>query len=338
MAGVPVLIANIVAAIAIVVLLLPGVRGAQPIGRSELLAADAALSRNEQLSQEIAALERKSATAVCSAEDAAGASGDSKGLVPGTPLPPVQPSDPLNSTVEVGGEDLPLVDLIERSVVMIIAKGQNASGNSLGSGFLIDRQRVVTNQHVVGDETDVLVVNKRLGRILPAKVVARTDAPARKGELDLAVLEMSEAPGELAPLPIASSARKLQSVVSAGYPGFLLQVDSDLQRLVGGDLSAAPEMIMNDGVVRRPGQASAAVPFILHSADIAQGNSGGPLVDACGQVLGVNTLTQADGEENYRTGWALASEALLAFLASKGIAATVGSVCQPVLAADQARP
>lgn len=244
------------------------------------------------------------------------------------PLPPVTPPDPRDALVGSGDAATPLVEVIERGVVMVIAE-QGESQLGLGSGFLIDPRHVVTNQHVMGDADTAMIVNRYLGRAVEGRVIARTDVASPKQAPDFAVLELPEPLEGLTPLAIAAGARKLQSVVSAGFPGFLLGTDSDFQRLRAGDLSAAPEVILSEGVVRRPGNVKDATPIILHSADIAQGNSGGPLVDACGQVLGVNTLTVADGEDSYRAGFALASEALLAFLEPLGLSARLGEPCQP---------
>lgn len=264
----------------------------------------------------------------------------------GTPeqpaLPPIAPiADSKDEMVENNGEDMPLVELLERSVVMVVTPAASAgsANQSIGSGFLIDERRIVTNQHVVGNNSEVMVVNKRLGRPTVARVIATTPGPASKGQPDFALLVLGEASVELAALPIARNARKMQRVVSAGYPGFLLQSDADFQRLLAGDNGAAPELILNDGIVRRPVQASAEVPFVLHSADIAQGNSGGPLVDVCGQVLGVNTLVSPVAEQSYSVGWALASEALLTFLSSHDVTPTAtASPCAPQHIAAAANP
>lgn len=368
MGALPILVANIAAAIIFIVLLLPGVLNGETINAQAAAAMAERMEHNAQLDQEIARLKQEAESAACVGDGQPAAQGEQPGNQPGDQpagqedvastgnpkeppslpgpalpaskppapvipipaLPKIEPLNPKEAIVENDGENLPLVDLLERSVVMVVVQGGEGQNPSLGTGFLIDANNVVTNQHVVGEAGEALIVNKHLGRIVAGQVVARTDGPAEKGELDLAVLQMSESPSELTPLRIAKNGRKMQPVISAGFPGFLLKVDSDFRRLQEGDLSAAPEMIMNSGRVRRPGQESAPVPFILHSAEIAQGNSGGPLVDACGQVLGVNTLIQDGTEQSYRTSWALTGEALLGFLATKGMSAVPAeTACYP---------
>ncbi|MGO4135955.1 serine protease [Rhizobium brockwellii] len=359
MVALPLLAANMAAAIVFVILLLPGVLKGESVSGTVAAAMVERIALNAQLDQEITELKQKAQSGVCVGDgksatqqeppmaqrDVASAGNVEEPPPPPQPgpasrfpgaglpmpsLPKIERFEPKEAIVASDGEDLPLVDLLERSVVMIIVQGTEGTSPSIGTGFLIDADHIVTNQHVVGEAGEALIVNKHLGRIITGRVVGRTDGPAKKGELDLAVLRLAERPSELAPLRVAKNGRKLQSVISAGFPGFLLKVDADFQRLQEGDFSAAPELIINSGQIRRPGQASAAVSFILHSAEIAQGNSGGPLVDACAQVLGVNTLIMEGGEQSYRTSWALTGEALLSFLASKGMSATPAeTACNP---------
>ncbi len=57
-----------------------------------------------------------------------------------------------------------------------------------------------------------------------------------------------------------------------------------------------------------------------HSAEISPGNSGGPLVDECGRVVGVNTFAVVDGAQ---AKYALSSADLAAYLKQNGITARV---------------
>ena len=338
MRAVPVVVANLIAAAVLVTLLIPGILTARP-GAEDIASTARAAERIEALNREIGDLHRQSELAVCAPEQAGNPDVGSEATAlpppPGT-LPPIAPRPDVKQTVVEGagdGEDMQLVELLERSVVMVVARTTGGTNeHSIGTGFMIGSQHAITNQHVVGDQTMVDVTSKRLGRVLTAKVVARTPGAAKKGELDFAILVFAEALPELVALPIADNGRKTQSVLSAGYPGFLLGVDAGFQKLAQGDTSAAPELIVSVGAIRLPAQVGVDVPFILHTADIAQGNSGGPLVDACGQVLGVNTLNLSAGEKNYSVGWAIAGSSLMDFLKESGVAANRATKsCRPQL-------
>jgi putative serine protease PepD len=150
-----------------------------------------------------------------------------------------------------------------RSVVTITtADGQ-------GSGFVFgDARRVVTNQHVVGEAREVQV---RLdsGRRLTGEVV-ETDARA-----DLAVVRVREA---LTPLP-GRDARP-----EPGEEVFALGAPLGLSGSVA------------KGVVSAMRQDGPAAGLIQVDVPVNPGNSGGPLIDARGRVLGVTTSKLAEGE------------------------------------------
>jgi S1-C subfamily serine protease len=147
---------------------------------------------------------------------------------------------------------------------------------SIGTGFLIHRAGfIVTNEHVVRNVVDLRV---RLydGRELVACVVG-ADAPT-----DIALLKI-EAPGPLPILPLGDSeaVRVGEPVVAIGNPfGFNHSVTA-------GIVSA------KERVVDRPTSSDARDPelysfFIQTDASINLGNSGGPLLDATGAVIGIS--------------------------------------------------
>ncbi len=138
---------------------------------------------------------------------------------------------------------------------------------SLGSGFIIDANGlVVTNDHVI-DEADEVEVVLQDGTVLPAEIIGRDPAT------DLAVLRVDAG----APLPFVSfgdsdTLRVGEWVVAIGNPfGF------------GGSLTA--------GVVSAQGRDIGGRYDNYLQSDVAinQGNSGGPLFNMDGEVIGVNT-------------------------------------------------
>jgi len=174
--------------------------------------------------------------------------------------------------------DIAATDL---SVVRIVAivDPQHVGG---GTGFIINSDGiVVTNDHVVRDAKAVVVVTGSGNRI--EKHAAKSVWSS--AESDLAILEAADLnrPGlELADY----KPQKGCDVTVLGFPGMV-------DKIAQG--TALAESSLTEGVVGRMMNApwplkSVVIPIIQHSATIHEGNSGGPLLDACGGVLGVNTI------------------------------------------------
>jgi serine protease Do len=147
--------------------------------------------------------------------------------------------------------------------------------NSLGSGFIIDPAGfVVTNNHVIdgADEINVILSN---GTTLPAKLVgADTD-------VDLALLKVdSRTPLSAVPWGDSNAAEVGQWVVAIGNPFGL-----------GGTVTAGIISARNRDI-----QAGSFDDFIQTDAAINKGNSGGPLFNLRGEVIGVNTAIISPGE------------------------------------------
>ena len=155
-----------------------------------------------------------------------------------------------------------------------------ADGVATGSGFLVDRQgTIVTNEHVVAGGP---VVTVRFG---PGAGRVRARVLRRDRDTDLAVLRIpARRAGAAAPLPLGSSraVRVGDLALALGNPfglertltlGIVSAVDREIEAPNGEEI---------DGVVQT-------------DAAINPGSSGGPLLDARGQVIGVNSQAEADG-------------------------------------------
>ena len=147
------------------------------------------------------------------------------------------------------------------------AEGPQAA--SLGSGFIIDEEGyVVTNNHVIADSEDISVVLDD-GSRLKAKVIGRDT------KTDLALLKV-EAGRPLAHVQFGDSdgARVGDWVIAVGNPfGLGNSVSAGIVSARGRDINAGP---YDD--------------FLQTDAPINRGNSGGPMFDLEGKVIGVNTL------------------------------------------------
>ncbi|WP_086662915.1 S1C family serine protease [Lentzea kentuckyensis] len=149
--------------------------------------------------------------------------------------------------------------------------------NGLGSGVILSADgRILTNNHVVASSGGQLTVKFNDGRELPATVV-NTD-PAS----DLAVLQVSGASG-LTPIKWADSGsvKVGDAVMAIGSP-------SGLQGTVTtGIVSALDRKVTVPGETRRSQPVS--YQAIQTDASINPGNSGGALVNAAGELIGINS-------------------------------------------------
>ncbi|MFO7573073.1 MAG: trypsin-like peptidase domain-containing protein [Gaiellaceae bacterium] len=153
-----------------------------------------------------------------------------------------------------------------------------APSSALGSGFVVDKAgHIVTNYHVVRDASQIRVSFSNQDTV-EAKLVG-TDPST-----DLAVLQVDTDASALTPLPLgdSDSVRVGDPVVAIGNPFGLSRtatagIVSALQRLI-----QAPNQFTIDHVIQT-------------DAPINKGNSGGPLLNERGQVIGVNTQIETGG-------------------------------------------
>jgi hypothetical protein len=80
---------------------------------------------------------------------------------------------------------------------------------------------------------------------------------------------------------------------------------------------------LTDGKISAIQTSPGGLKIMPHTAAVSGGNSGGPLVDACGRVVGVNTFITADQEQVAHNNYAQKSDALIAFLQANGVAVNV---------------
>ena len=178
-----------------------------------------------------------------------------------------------------------------------------------GSGFAVAPNRIVTNAHVVQVAADadkdlvaVGVVPSEGSQSYRARVLAVD--PAR----DLALLELEQ--GTVPPIALYAGPMEDGSPVAAlGYPG---NVDLATAR-------SAEDYIRPLPPTRSVGIFSNVRPIngivtLLHTANIARGHSGGPLLDQCGRVLGVNTLITRNQDGDAPFAFAVANRELTTFL------------------------
>ena len=209
------------------------------------------------------------------------------------------------------------VDAAARGVVRVVligTDGEEVFPISHGSGFAVTPQKIVTNAHVIREalQDDTL----RIG-IVPSEgeEAAYGRAIAVSPRNDLALVEITEGSLRLPPLTIAGMiAGDMGEVTSVGYP---MNVDR-AQGLNIGDIFRAQPPVKSRGFLSgaRP---SREFDTILHTAPIARGNSGGPLLDGCGRVLGVNSFGADSEGSDAEFYFAVSTRELLPFLRANDI-------------------
>jgi S1-C subfamily serine protease len=212
-----------------------------------------------------------------------------------------------------------LVAKVTPSVVEITGKeGDSVVG---GSGVVIDASRglVLTNAHVVAGLASITAkVGDNAATSGPAQVLAT--APCD----DLAVIQLVNKPAGLKAVPIASSAlvKSGQNVTAFGYPASFENPEQQ-------------SVVTTTGTVSSPNVSADPSPdlphypsTIQHQAPINPGNSGGPLVDAQGNLLGLNTLgnTQQNGRAIQGQYYAISSDHIKQLLPSLEAGKSQGNV------------
>lgn len=204
---------------------------------------------------------------------------------------------------------------IENACVFIVST-DGKSHLFTGTGFFVTPDFVVTNKHVVNSDNDkILVTNHALGRPAAGRVIAKGSA----NNEDFALIKVLLPPGARATrLQFARNVNKTDKVGAWGFPDLVGKNDPAYNRfLKGEDISAVPELSYTEGVI------SAILPrspeIIVHTAPISPGNSGGPLVNEKGEVVGINTMITIDGASYRQASLALGNKDLLNFLKNNGI-------------------
>jgi serine protease Do len=175
-------------------------------------------------------------------------------------LPALAPAQEKKKTVEQIAQEA------NESIAVILNAGRDGKQQGLGTGFVISADGLIaTNFHVIGEARPVTV------QLSDGSKHEATAVYASDRKLDLAIVKI-DANKKLKPLPLGDSAKlpQGQAIVALGHPRGLEY------SVVAGVLSGKRDM---DGV----SMLQLAIP-------IEQGNSGGPVLDPHGQVIGVVTL------------------------------------------------
>lgn len=268
---------------------------------------------NRSLEEQVARLRNALTGDVCAVESP----------VPLLPFPAQSPLLPAPGDPAPAPGDRPtptLAQRLEETTVLVLSP--QADGLSMGTGFLVAPGVILSNSHVVGTpapDRSIFVTGRALGGLQKAQLLNATPLSGSRERLntpDFALLKLTAGTSGNSPsLPLTVVAEKLNPVVAAGFPGFELQVDPKFAALLDkNEMSAIPELVLSSGEISVMRSEGDAPTIIAHTAIVSQGNSGGPLVDRCGRVVGVNTLIRLDDESRRQGNYALGGNALVAYL------------------------
>src|SRR5437763_4912119 len=156
----------------------------------------------------------------------------------------------------------PLEDVISGSMPAVV---RLETSRAIGTGFFVPQDTILTNAHVVGNNSTV-TVRRANGTTSSGRV--DTTAP----EIDVAIVRVSATPGQpVLPIGSASQSRAGQEVIALGSP-------LGLQNTVTRGIVSA---------VRQVG----GLTLVQTDAAINPGNSGGPLLDRAGRVIAITTMS-----------------------------------------------
>lgn len=229
----------------------------------------------------------------------------------------------MNLTVFATNDATPGVADARKGVIQVRLYYVDDAGKSYwlqsGSGFLIGAgsgaTTVITNHHVItlpDHSSDPNTLDKEKASQLfgvdffngnevnmQVRVAVKRDVEINANyvngseQTDFAILELEQAIFDRNPLKLANSDELVETkpVYALGFPGVASSVEDD-------SVYTIEDVTITNGIIAKFQEIS-NIGFVLHNAQLGHGNSGGPLVDANGNVVGVNTLFYGDDSGTY---------------------------------------
>lgn len=225
-------------------------------------------------------------------------------------------------------------DAIRGSVVRVFGTestvnaitGETQSNMFMGTGFALGKQGqpvkfFATNKHVVDGASELYITYEYSNDLIPVKVAAISD------RADLAVLALdtpttNRKPAVLRPFSTEEQKSLTESVWAYGFPAItneLIDINHTGDYLSGNTAA----MTVTGGIISRTVEhmTSGKGELIYHDAVLAGGNSGGPLVDKNGYVLGVDAsgIMQGENDTFSVTSFSVSSNELIRLLDNEKI-------------------
>ena len=195
--------------------------------------------------------------------------------------------------------------------INVLVDKQEMGFLTVGSGFVVGTpdspQTVITNFHVAhsiseGFIREILGLGTKEKVQLVPQIVVRRDLRIdaeiyKESEVgDFAILKLEQPIYDRAPLTIGDSdtVETTTTVYALGFPGIVQDLQTDSKYTFD-------DVTVTEGIVSKVSDVpivSNPIPCITHSARVSAGNSGGPLVNSNGAVIGVNTFISNDENGN----------------------------------------
>lgn len=196
-------------------------------------------------------------------------------------------------------------------VVVVAMEGGEPQGIGTGSGVAVAPDKILTNAHVVVDAAD----GDAIIGVVPSEGAKRFTGRliAYQPQRDLALIELTDGtvePATIATGPVPDGA----AVAAIGYP-----YSVDRARELSAEGVVTPQAPVKSWGRVSGGQSSQRFDTVLHDASIGRGNSGGPLVDSCGRVVGINSFVSNSEGVDAVFGFAVSVKEIIPFLRAAGV-------------------
>jgi len=242
--------------------------------------------------------------------------------------PPVKVGQETPGPALAGGAQIPtIVKSVLPEVVSIDAKGPGTGANGLfsgavedqGTGMIIDNTgEVITNNHVISGATAITVTLYGQTGALPATLVGADPSS------DTALLKIKSPPANLQAVTFGDST-KLQVGDAVIAIGNALGLSAGTPTVTSGIISATGRTVQAGD--SSGGAGETLQNMIQTDAAINSGNSGGPLVDSAGQVVGMNTAVASTSTGNapaQNIGFAIPSSTIQGLVSTLRTGGTAG--------------
>jgi serine protease Do len=192
-----------------------------------------------------------------------------------------------------------------RSVVRVVVFSESDPGFPIGhgSGVVVAPDMILTNAHVVdedefGTRLSIVIVPSEGSKTYDAEVIDRSPGN------DLALIKLRNGERLTPAAFLSGSVEDGSDVFAIGYPGGVNA--NDVMR---------PQVPVKTKGSLSGGRSAKEFETLLHTAAIGSGNSGGPLVDACGRVVGINSFGTVSNGGDAEFFFAIAYREVAKFLA-----------------------